>query len=118
MGNVRRINESMINERFQRNQSMINESLRYGVRKEWLPECRVDEEANCLVLIFHSSKSKPLYCQAVRYLTREYLDEKITATKSSNPDNPAAYFGKIISKKIRRLQTANIIPLPKTASTS
>lgn len=102
MGRETHINELIDNERFQRNQSMTMSMNRYGVRDEKLPESRVESEANSLVLLFNSPQSRPLYCDAVRYLTRAFIDEQIkTATDKGR--EPAKLFTFLINKKLRSI---------------
>lgn len=104
-----------VNERSQRDQSMsmkpMSLSMRkqYGVRETKLDEKSVDERATCLVSIFGSPRSKPLYCDAVRYLERSYLDEQVNYAMRKGK-NPAALFGAII---YRRLCQAGVYPKSK-----
>lgn len=101
MGSVSRINELIDNdnERFQRNHSMTMSMKGYGVRDEKLSEAFVDDKANYLVSVFESPSSKPLYCDAVRYLTRSYLEEQIKVAYDKGRV-PAKLFTHIIHKKL------------------
>lgn len=98
MGREQRVNDIIDNERFQRNPSMTMIG-KYGVRESKLDEELVDERADCIVSIFASPTSKPLYCDAVRYLTRAYLDEQVKISLEKGRV-PAKLFGHIIYKKL------------------
>lgn len=105
MGRVQRINDIIDNERLQRSQSMTMSSMtmnKYGVRDTKLPEAEVDERAECLVKMFGAPGSKALYCDAVRYLTKAFLDEKIKVTMEKGIDKPR-YFGAIVYKKLKSI---------------
>lgn len=103
MGSTRRINEIIDNdnERLKRN-SMSMTMNRYGVRDDKMDEAEVDECAECLVSVFNSPGSKALYCDAVRYLTKSFLDEKMKVSLERGR-NPAKYFGAIIYKKLKSI---------------
>lgn len=95
--------KSMINdnERFRKKSSSMTMTLKgYGVREEKLAEREVDGRAECLVEMFSAPGSKPLYCDAVRYLTKGFLDEKAKLARERGK-NPAKYFGTIIYNKLR-----------------
>lgn len=102
MGRETQINEIIDIERFQRNQSMTMSMNAYGVRDEKLPESRVDGDAQSLVLLFDSPQSKPLYCDAVRYLTRAFIDEQIKTAMDKGRE-PAKLFTYLINKKLRSI---------------
>lgn len=102
MGRIRRINDVIDNEKLQRSESMTMSMNRYGVRETKLPESEVDELADCLVSMFDAPGSKALYCDAVRYLTKTFLDEKIKITMEKGIDKPR-YFGSIIYKKLKSI---------------
>lgn len=107
MGKVQGINELIDNEKLRRSNSMTMSMKRvYGVRETPLDENEVDERADCLVAMFGSSSSKPLYCDAVRYLTRAFLNEKANYSLR-NGRKPAACFGAII---YRQLCKAGVYP--------
>lgn len=72
----------------------------YGVREVKLAEREVDDQANCLVVMFDAPGSKPLYCDAVRYLTKSFLDEKARLAFKKGK-SPAKYFGAIVYNKLR-----------------
>lgn len=102
MGRETRINELIDIERFKKKSSMTMSMRGYGVRDEKLPESRVDRKADSLVLLFNSPQSKPLYCDAVRYLTSAFIDEQIkTATDKGR--EPARLFTYLINKKLRSI---------------
>lgn len=104
MGSATGINDSltMTMKRLQRSQSMTMSMNGYGVRSEKLAESDVDQRAEYLASMFDAPGSKPLYCDAVRYLTKAYLDEqaKIAMEKGKVP---AKLFGYIIYKKLRSI---------------
>lgn len=102
MGRETRINELIDIERFQRNQSMTLSMKGYGVRDEKLPESRVDSDAQGLVLLFDSPQSKPLYCDAVRYLTRAFIEDQINIAMDKGRE-PAKLFTHLINKKLRAI---------------
>lgn len=102
MGSATRINEIIDNERLQRSQSMTMPMNQYGVREVKLDERQVDGRADCLVRMFNAPGSKPLYCDAVRYLTMAYLDEQAKIAMEKG-DSPAKLFGYLIYKKLRSL---------------
>lgn len=99
MGRETKLIDFIDNERFQKNQSMTMSMKGYGVRDEKLPESRVDGRADYLVHLFGSPKSKPLYCDAVRYLTKSYLEEQIKIATDKGRD-PAKLFTYLIHKKL------------------
>lgn len=102
MGKTQSFND-IANERFQRNQSMTLNTLpmnKYGVRETKLAEQDVDEQAECLVKMFDAPNSKPLYCDAVRYLTRSFLEEKANYALHHAKTTPARLFGHIVYKKL------------------
>ncbi len=102
MGKVQSINEIIDNdnERFKESLSMTMSMKRvYGVRDQKLGEELVDDQADYLVAIFDAEDSRALYCNAVRYLTKAYLNEKVDyALKKGR--NPAACFGAIIYRQL------------------
>lgn len=111
MGKPQRLNELIDNdnERFQRNHSMTMSMKRvYGVRQEKLDERIVDERAECLVQTLGQPASKPLYCDAVRYLERSFINEKLEYSLKHGR-KPAACFGAII---YRQLLKAGVYPKP------
>ncbi len=103
MGKVQAINELIDNERFLKESNSMTMSMKrvYGVREAQLDENEVDERADSLVAIFDAGSSKPLYCDAVRYLTRAYLNEKVEYALHKGK-NPAALFGAIIYRQLCR----------------
>lgn len=104
MGSPTKINELIDNdnERFQRNQSMTMSMNRYGVRDVKLDESQVDGKAECLVRMFGAPGSKPLYCDAVRYLTTAFLDEQVKLA-TDRGKVPAKLFGYLIYKKLKSI---------------
>ena len=108
MGRLRRFNELIDNERFQRNHSMTM-SMKgvYGIRKERLDESEVDDQAEYLVRMFGAPESKPLYCDAVRYLERSFLEEKANYALRNATTTPPKLFGAII---FRQLVKAGVYP--------
>lgn len=108
MGRPERFNEIIDNESFQRKHSMTMSMKRvYGVREQKLDEAEVDELAECLVRMFDAEGSKPLYCDAVRYLERSFLDEKAKYALNHATTTPAKLFGAII---FRQLVKAGVYP--------
>lgn len=108
MGSPQRINELIDNERFQRNHSMTMSMKRvYGVREERLDESEVDDRAECLVKMLSAPESKPLYCDAVRYLERAFLEEKANYALKNATTTPPKLFGAII---FRQLVKAGVYP--------
>lgn len=99
MGRETRINEIIDIERFQRNQSMTMSMNGYGVRDTKLAESRVDGKAEYLVHFFKSPQSKPLYCDAVRYLTKSFIEEQIEIAIDKGRE-PAKLFTHLIYKKL------------------
>lgn len=102
MGRVQSINEIIDNdnERFKESLSMTMSMKRvYGVRSEKLSEELVDAQVDCLVAMFDAKNSRALYCDAVRYLTKAYINEKVDYALK-NGRNPAACFGAIIYRQL------------------
>ena len=103
MGRGQRINELIDNDRFQRNPSMtLTMKIKYGVRDAKLEEKLVDERADCIVNVFASPNSKPLYCDAVRSLTKAFLDEQIKIAMSHGRSQ-VRLFNYLIYKKLRSI---------------
>lgn len=101
MGRVRGFND-IVNERISKGTSMtMSMSLKrvYGVREEKLPEDQVDEQADYLVAMFGAPGSKPLFCDAVRYLEKSFLDEKVKYSMEHGR-KPLALFGTIIFRQL------------------
>lgn len=100
MGKVQRINELIDNERLRRSHSMTMTLKKvYGVRSERLPEELVDDRADCLVAMFSAPGSKPLFCDAVRYLDKSFLDEKAKYALERGK-KPVALFGAIVFRQL------------------
>lgn len=104
MGRATPINELIDNdiESLHRRRSMTMTMKGYGVRDEKLAESHVDGDAEYLVKVFGTPKSKPLYCDVVRYLTRAYIDEQIGIAQAKG-HNPAKLFNFIVYNKLRSL---------------
>lgn len=101
MGKVQRINELIDNERLRRSHSMAMTLKKvYGIRGERLAEELVDERADCLVAMFGAPESKPLYCDAVRYLEKSFLDEKAKYAFECAKTTPAKLFGAIVFRQL------------------
>lgn len=108
MGKVQRFND-IVNERNLKGTSMtMSMSLKrvYGVRAKKLPEEEVDDCADCLVAMFGAPGSKPLFCDAVRYLEKSYLDEQAKYAMQHGR-KPVALFGAIV---FRQLVKAGVYP--------
>lgn len=100
MGKVQRFND-IVNERTSKGSSMSMTMKRvYGVRSERLPEELVDDRADCLVAMFGAPESKPLYCDAVRYLEKSFLDEKGQYALEYAKTTPAKLFGAIVFRQL------------------
>ncbi len=91
------------NEKFKKNSSMTLTLKGYGVRQTKLKEDEVDGQADYLVAKFDSPNSKALYCDAVRYLTRGFLEEKINYAISHSNTTPAQLFGAVIYRKLKSI---------------
>lgn len=102
MGRETQINKLIDIERFKKNNTMTMSMKGYGVRDEKMPESRVDSNANSLVMLFGSPQSKALYCDAVRYLTKAFIDEQIKIALDKGHE-PAKLFTYLINKKLRSI---------------
>lgn len=99
MGRVRGFND-IVNERNLKGTPMsLSLKKIYGVRSEKLAEDMVDERADCLVAMFGAPGSKPLFCDAVRYLEKSYLDEQAKYAMERGK-KPVALFGAIIFRQL------------------
>lgn len=108
MGKPQGLNELIDNESFQKKHSMTMPMKRvYGVRSEKLNEDEVDSRADYLVQMFGAPESKPLYCDAVRYLERSFLEEKAQYAFKYAKTTPPKLFGAII---FRQLVKAGVYP--------
>ncbi len=103
MGKVQGFNELIDNERFLKESPSMTMSMKrvYGAREIPLAEDEVDEQADLLVEMFGARDSKGLYCDAVRYLTKAFLNEKANYALQKGR-NPAACFGAIVYRQLRK----------------
>lgn len=99
MGEVRSFID-IANEKSQKGTTMsLSLKKVYGVREKRLPEELVDERADCLVEMFGAPASKPLFCNAVRYLEKSYLDEQAKYALEHGR-KPVALFGAVIFRQL------------------
>lgn len=99
MGRPRRFNDIVIdNERTLKGSSMTLKKV-YGLRSAKLPEEQVDDRADLLVAMFNAPGSKPLFCDAVRYLEKSYLNEQADYALRAGR-KPVALFGAIVFRQL------------------
>lgn len=69
-----------------------------------LQTCRieVDQLADYLVSVFNTPESRPMYCDAVRYLTKAFIEEEIKIVLDKGIE-PVRLFNHMIYKKLRLL---------------
>lgn len=117
MGSAQSIKEIIDNDngRFQRNNSMTMSMKKiYGIREKRLDESEVDGRVDVLLEHFPGSeKSRPQYCDFVRYLTDRFLEEAIEVANQPNIVNHGGYFGTMCRNQLYK---AHIYPRKRRCS--